>query len=82
MSSESGEVPLTDDSFRTFKRVWPLDVHTEVKRFEALVAANIGAHEDFKSIGTSVTVWAVLTQHLRLTETELVKLAREWKAEK
>ena len=70
---------INDDFWRTFKRVLPLDVHEEMKYFEELVAMHSGIPARFQGVGNSVSVWSVITQHLRLTEAHLIELAKEWR---
>jgi hypothetical protein len=72
---------INDDSWRTFKRVLPKDVHEEMKYFEELVATHSGIPPRFQGIGHSVSVWAVICHHLRSTEEGLVQMAKDWKGE-
>jgi hypothetical protein len=69
---------IEEDSWRTFKRVLPRDIHQELKRFEELVATHSGLPPRFEGIGASVTVWTILCHALRNCEPEIVQLAREW----
>jgi hypothetical protein len=66
-----------DNEWRTFHRVWPLDLYNEVKHFDSMVADAMGLPPDYKSIGVSTEVWTVITQHLRDTQDALVALAKE-----
>jgi hypothetical protein len=70
-----------DSEWRTWKRVLPLDVYEELKRFEELVATHSGLPPRYEGIGPSVSVWSVITQLLRTYEAELMILAQEWKGE-
>jgi len=73
------EPTINDDSWRTFKRVLPRDVHEEMKYFEELVATHSGIPPRFQGIGHCVSVWAVIVHHLRNTEDGLVQMAKDWK---
>lgn len=72
---------INDDSWRTFKRVLPKDVHEEMKYFEELVATHSGIPPRFQGIGQCVSVWSVIVHQLRASEQELIQLAKEWKGE-
>lgn len=72
---------INDDSWRTFKRVLPKDVHEEMKYFEALAAEHSGIPPRFQGVGNCVSVWSILMHTLRQFEPEVIRYAEDWKAD-
>jgi hypothetical protein len=69
---------VATDEWRSFKRVLPRDLHEELKRFEAIVGAEIGQSV---SLGAAVAIWSIIVHFLRENEAELVQCAKEWAGE-